>query len=93
MVLLNNEIWRQPVAGIPYNKRLLLLPKCLRDQDNCPADFDEIGLICRHCGRCILSELQTQAEQLGYAVLIAEGSPVVMSLIETGKIEAVIGVS
>jgi len=93
VVLLNNEIWRQTVAGIPYNKRLLLLPKCLRDQDNCPADFDEIGLICRRCGRCVLSELQTQAEQLGYAVLIAEGSPVVMSLIETGKIEAVIGVS
>lgn len=93
VVLLNNEVWRETVAGIPYNKRLLLLPKCLRDQDNCPAGFDEIGLLCQHCGRCILSELQTQAEQLGYAVLIAEGSPVVMSLIETGKIEAVIGVS
>jgi len=93
VVLLNNEIWRQTVAGIPYNKRLLLLPKCFRDQDNCPADFDEIGLVCRRCGRCIIHELQMQAEQLGYAVLIAEGSPVVMSLIETGKIEAVIGVS
>jgi len=93
VVLLNNEVWRKTVAGIPYKKRLLLLPKCLRDHDNCPAAFDEIGLVCRRCGRCILSELQTQAEQLGYAVLIAEGSPVVMSLIETGKIEAVIGVS
>lgn len=93
VVLLNNEVWRETVVGIPYNKRLLLLPKCLRDQDNCPAGFDEIGLVCQRCGRCILSELQTQAEQLGYAVLIAEGSPVVMSLIETGKIEAVIGVS
>ncbi len=61
VVLLNNEIWRQTVAGIPYNKRLLLLPKCLRDQDNCPAGFDEVGLVCERCGRCILSELQTQA--------------------------------
>lgn len=93
VVLLNNEVWRETVAGIPYNKRLLLLPKCLRDQDDCPAGFDEIGLVCERCGRCILSELQTQAEQLGYAVLIAEGSPVVMGLIETGKIEAVVGVS
>jgi len=93
VVLLNNEIWRRTVAGIPYNRRLLLLPKCLRDKDNCPADFDEVGLVCRRCGRCILSELQAQAEQLGYAVLIAEGSPVVMSLIETGKIEAIVGVS
>jgi geranylgeranyl pyrophosphate synthase len=93
VVLLNNEVWRETVAGIPYNKRLLLLPKCLRDQENCPAGFDEVGLVCKHCGRCLIHELQAQAEQLGYAVLVAEGSPVVMSLIETGRIEAVIGVS
>ena len=71
----------------------MLLPKCLRSQDRCEADMDEFGLVCSHCGRCLISELQTQAEQLGYAVLVAEGSPVVMSLVETGKIEAVIGVS
>ena len=92
-VLLNNEVWRETVASIPYDRRLLLIPKCLRHATECPADFDEIGLLCRHCGRCVIDELKTQAEELGYAVLIAEGSPVVMSLIETGKIEAVVGVS
>jgi len=91
-VLINNEVWRDTVAGIPFEKRLLLLPKCLRNQA-CPASFDELGLMCEHCGRCVISELKSQAERSGYAVLIAEGSPVVMSLIETGKIEAVVGVS
>jgi geranylgeranyl pyrophosphate synthase len=37
--------------------------------------------------------LQTEAERLGYAVLVAEGSAIVMSLIQTGKIEAIVGVS
>ncbi len=92
-VLVNNQVWRQTVAGIPFEKRLLLLPKCLRNQDECPASFDELGLVCEHCGQCIIGELKSQAEQLGYAVLIAEGSPVVTSLIETGKVEAVVGVS
>jgi len=91
-VLVNNEVWRDTVAGMPFERRLLLLPKCLRNQA-CPASFDELGLMCEHCGRCVISELKSQAERLGYAVLIAEGSPVVMSLIETGKIEIVIGVS
>ena len=91
-VLVNNEVWRDTVAGIPFERRLLLLPKCLRNKA-CPASFDELGLMCEHCGRCVISGLKSQAERLGYAVLIAEGSPVVMSLIETGKIEAVIGVS
>jgi geranylgeranyl pyrophosphate synthase len=92
-VLVNNQVWRQTVAGIPFEKRLLLLPKCLRNQRECPASFDVIGLVCEHCGQCIIDELKSQAERLGYAVLIAEGSPVVTSLIETGKIEAVVGVS
>ena len=92
-ILISNEVWRPTVARIPYKKRLLLLPKCLRNAEECPADFDEIGLVCEHCGRCIINEFKSQAERLGYAVLVAEGSPVVMSLIETGKVEAVVGVS
>ena len=30
-VLVNNEVWRETVAGIPYDRRLLLLPQCLRN--------------------------------------------------------------
>jgi len=92
-VLINNEAWREMVAAIPYEKRLLLLPNCLRPADECPARFDELGLLCQQCGRCVIGELKGQAEQLGYAVLIAEGSPVVMSLIETGQVEGIVGVS
>ncbi|MHC4759280.1 MAG: polyprenyl synthetase family protein, partial [Planctomycetota bacterium] len=58
-----------------------------------PADFDQLGLLCENCGRCPIGDLRAQAEDLDYTVLIAEGSPIVMSLIETGKIEAVIGAS
>ncbi|MBN1127264.1 MAG: polyprenyl synthetase family protein [Sedimentisphaerales bacterium] len=92
-VLVNNETWRPVVAAIPYSRRLLLLPNCLRDKEYCAGHFDELGLVCGGCGRCMIQELQSQAEQLGYAVLVAEGSPVVMSMIESGQIEAVIGVS
>jgi geranylgeranyl pyrophosphate synthase len=92
-VLVNNEAWRETVAAIPYEKRLLLLPNCLRPADECPARFDELGLLCQQCGRCVIGELKGQAERLGYAVLIAEGSPVVMSLIETGQVEGIVGVS
>src|SRR5262245_15838425 len=92
-VLLNNEVWREQVAGIPYDRRLLLLPKCLRVEDRCPAPFDEFGLLCKQCGLCSIQDLQNEAERLGYAVLVAEGSALVMSLIQTGKIEAIVGVS
>lgn len=92
-IVLNNELWRDSVAAVPYEKRLLLLPQCLRNKQKCTADFDELGLICDHCGNCPIGDIKEQAEQLGYAVLVAEGSPIVMGLIEAGKIEALIGVS
>lgn len=92
-VLLNNELWNDHLAGVPYERRLLLLPKCLRAEDTCPAPFDEFGLLCKSCGQCSLQELQAEAERLGYAVLIAEGSAIVMAIIETGKIDAIVGVS
>jgi geranylgeranyl pyrophosphate synthase len=92
-VLLSNEVWREQLATVPYERRLLLLPKCLRVEDKCPAPFDEFGLLCKQCGLCTIQDLQNEAERLGYAVLVAEGSAIVMSLIQTGKIDAIVGVS
>lgn len=92
-VLINNEMWREQLASVPFEKRLLLLPKCLRVEEKCPAPFDEFGLLCKTCGLCSIQDLQGEAEKLGYATLVAEGSAIVMSLIQTGKIEALVGVS
>ncbi len=92
-VLLNNEMWREQLASVPFERRLLLIPKCLRVESKCPAPFDELGLLCKQCGLCSIQDLQLEAERLGYAALVAEGSAVVMSLIQTGKIEAIVGVS
>lgn len=92
-VLIANEAWRETLATIPYERRLLLMPKCLRVEEKCPAPFDEFGLLCKQCGLCTIEDFQNEAEKLGYAVLVAEGSAVVMSLIQTGKIEAIVGIS
>ncbi|MDO8543576.1 MAG: polyprenyl synthetase family protein [Opitutaceae bacterium] len=92
-VLLNNEMWRESLAAVPYERRLLLLPKCMRVESKCPAPFDEFGLLCKQCGLCTIQDLTAEAERLGYAVLVAEGSAVVMSIIQTGKIDAIVGVS
>ena len=85
--------WRDALAAVPYERRLLLLPKCLRVEDKCPAPFDDFGLLCKQCGLCSIQDLQDEAERLGYAVLVAEGSALVMALIQTGKIDAIVGVS
>ncbi len=92
-VVVNSEASREALATVPYERRLLLLPKCLRVEDRCPAPFDEFGLLCKQCGLCTIQDLQNEAERLGYAVLVAEGSALVMAIIQTGKIDAIVGVS
>lgn len=92
-VCLNNEAWRDQLATVPYDRRLLLMPKCLRVEDKCPAPFDEFGLLCKKCGLCSIQDLQDEAERLGYAVLCAEGSAIVTAIIQTGKIDAIVGIS
>ena len=91
-VLLNNEVWKSTLASIPFERRMLMIPQCLRDARSCDAEFDEFGLICKKCGNCPIGIIQGEAEKLGYVVLVAEGTTVVTRLLESGKIDGVIGV-
>jgi len=93
MVALASAFWREGVAATPYGRRLLLLPHCLRNAQLCPAQYNELGLLCKSCGACHLRDLRHRAERLGYNVLVAEGSPVVMQIILSGHADALIGVS
>src|SRR5687767_13224390 len=55
-VVLNSEVWRDQLASVPYERRLLLLPKCMRIEEHCPAPFDELGLLCKQCGQCSIQD-------------------------------------
>jgi geranylgeranyl diphosphate synthase type II len=93
MVMLTNEFWRAQVAAIPFNRRLMLLPHCLKNAEGCPADYDEFGLDCKKCGACEVGDFRTKAEQLGYKVLVSEGTPIVLKIIVSGHIDAIVGVA
>jgi len=93
MVMLTNEFWREQVAAIPFHRRLMLLPHCLKNAEGCPADYDEFGLDCKKCGACYVGDFRTKAEQLGYKVLVSEGTPIVLKIIVSGHIDAIVGVA
>lgn len=93
MVVLASEFWRDQVAATPPSRRLFLLPHCLKHAEGCPADYDEFGLDCRKCGACSIADFRTVAEDMGYKVLVAEGSPIVLKIIVGGYVDAVVGVA
>jgi len=93
MVVLASEFWRDQVAAAPPSRRLFLLPHCLKHAEGCPADYDEFGLDCKQCGACSIADFRTMAEDMGYKVLVAEGSPIVLKIIVSGYVDAIVGVA
>ncbi len=93
LVAVANEFWREQVAAIPFHRRLLLLPHCLKNAEGCPADYDEFGLDCKKCGACSVADFKVRAEELGYKVLVSEGTPIVLKIIVSGHVDAIVGVA
>ncbi|MEX2120049.1 MAG: polyprenyl synthetase family protein [Pirellulales bacterium] len=93
MVALATAFWSDQVASVPFERRLFLLPHCLKHAEGCPADYDDFGLDCRKCGACSIADFRTRAEDLGYKVLVAEGSPIVLKIIVSGYVDAIVGVA
>lgn len=93
MVLIGNFFWRRQFLATPFERRLLLLPHCLKHAEGCPAEYDEFGLDCEKCGACSIADYKVRAEQLGYRVLVAEGSPIVLKIIVSGYVEGILGVA
>ncbi|HKI37676.1 MAG TPA: polyprenyl synthetase family protein [Gemmataceae bacterium] len=93
MVAVSNEFWREQVQAIAFPRRLLLLPHCLKNAEGCPADYDEFGLDCKKCGACSVADFKVKAEELGYKVLVSEGTPIVLKIIVSGHVDALVGVA
>jgi geranylgeranyl pyrophosphate synthase len=93
MVAISNEFWREQVQAVDFKRRLLLLPHCLKHAEGCPADYDEFGLDCRKCGACSVADFKIKAEDLGYKVLVSEGTPIVLKIIVSGHVDAIVGVA
>ena len=80
-------------SRVPLEKRLLMLPHCLRNI-KCPASatFAE-GINCRTCGLCGIAEIEKTCRERGVRCYIAMGSQFALRILREQKPEAVMGVA
>lgn len=93
VVHINNALWRDVVAAVPHERRILLMPQCIRNSRDCKASFDEWGLLCAGCRGCSIDTIQEEADKLGIITIVSEGYSGVEKLLQSGEAEAVIGVA
>ncbi len=91
---LKTRILSEDFSKVPYNKRVLIVPHCLRDSEKCRNHYEplETGLqlICEECGseQCKINPIIKVARQLGYTVYISEGATVVLKMLKERKANA-----
>ena len=93
MVMLGNGFWKEQFVSIPFDKRILLLPHCLKHVEACSAHTDELGLHCENCGACSIGDFKVKAEKLGYKIMVAEGTPIVLKVIVSGYVDGILGIA
>jgi|Deesub1362A_J573_1020465.scaffolds.fasta_scaffold00016_207 hypothetical protein len=92
-IQVRNHLNREKFSTIPGKDRIIVVPQCLR-YIKCPARLDSsIGVACRNCGKCMISELKREAEKLGYGFYIVPGGSFVQRIIKAVKPKAALGVA
>jgi len=82
-------------GAIPFHRRLMLLPHCLKNAEgrlSGPSTTNSASTA-RSAARVKSATFRTKAEELGYKVLVSEGTPIVLKIIVSGHIDAIVGVA
>ncbi|MFP3871546.1 MAG: DUF116 domain-containing protein [Candidatus Aenigmatarchaeota archaeon] len=93
-VNLKNNSLEDKVSKVDFEDRIVLLPQCLRDPDNCEAEMEEFGYKCKNCGNCVIDDIKSKAEDLNYEkVYIVPGSSMAKNVLKKKDPSAVIAVA
>lgn len=87
-----NVLSNQAYSIIPLEKRILLLPHCLRDAENCIAPLDDDGYHCQKCGACVVADIVTSAETVGIKWYMVGGISQAIAVVKKTRPHAVLGI-
>ena len=78
---------------VKQEDRIVLIPHCLRDAENCIAPIDEEGYHCQKCGACIISDITLAAEERGIKWYMVGGGSHAISIVKNAHPRAVFGIA
>jgi len=90
MVMVNNAFWLDQFRAAPFARRMLLLPRCLR---NIHGDDEGADPVLGSSDSADIFHIRTRAEQLGYSILVADGTPIVVKVLTETGMDAILGVA
>jgi hypothetical protein len=89
-----NKLQAGKFALVPFNKRIVFVPHCMRNVATCVA-VDKGGYyICANCGGCKIDAISKLVKQLNYkALYIAKGGRSIEKIVKEERPEAIVGIA
>jgi geranylgeranyl diphosphate synthase type II len=84
------------LCQIPHERRMLLLPHCLRPSEGCPGKMTRQGLICDGCTRtdCQIQPIRQAAIAAGYqSICVAPGGRLALRCVAQVRPEGIVAVA
>ncbi|MDR0799929.1 MAG: DUF116 domain-containing protein [Endomicrobium sp.] len=89
-----NKLQTKKFAYIPFNKRIVFAPHCMRNTTVCTAIEKDSYYICAECGRCKINNIIKLARGLNYqALYVVKGGRAIGKIIRDEKPEAIVGIA
>ncbi len=89
-----NKFHANRFASIPFNKRIVFAPHCMRNTAACTAVEKDRCYICAECGGCKISDITKLIRKLNYRGLyIVKGGRAIEKIIKEQKPEAIVGIA
>jgi hypothetical protein len=89
-----NKSHQKKFAAIPFDKRIVFAPHCMRNTAVCIAEEKESYYICRECGGCTIDKISKLVKKLGYKGLFAvKGGRALLKLVNEHEPRAVVGIA
>ncbi|MDR3111549.1 MAG: DUF116 domain-containing protein [Elusimicrobiota bacterium] len=89
-----NIVYLKKFSKIPFEKRIIFVPHCMRNSNVCRAVEKGAWYVCVECGQCKISKINKMAKNLNYlALCILKGGRAIEKIINEIKPQAIVGVS
>jgi hypothetical protein len=81
-------------ASVPFSKRIVFVPHCMRNTAVCAAIEKDSYYVCTECGSCKISDIIKLARESNYRNLyIVKGGRAIGKIIKKQKPEAIVGIA
>ncbi|MDR2676749.1 MAG: DUF116 domain-containing protein [Endomicrobium sp.] len=89
-----NELQAKKFARVPFNKRIVVVPHCMRNTLTCIAIENKGYCTCKECGGCKIGEISKLTKKLNYSALyVLKGGRIIENIIREQKPQAVVGIA